>query len=388
MIAAITGDNTINAAEAATGFLISGTTSNIEDGQTATIKIVDGSNTVVDSFTATVTGNTWSVTVPSTDHLADGSYTVKADVSDLAGTAATEATQVITVDEAAPAAPTVALASDTGSNTSDGITSNGALTVTPAEAGGTIQYSIDGGTTWTGSFTAAEGANTVEVRQVDAAGNDGAAASLRFTLDTHAPSGSTVALASDTGSNTSDRITSNGALTVTPAEAGGALQYSINGGTTWTGSFTAAEGANTVQVRQVDAAGNNGAAASASFTLDTHAPAAPTVALASDTGGSSSDHITSNEGQRCDAGGGRRRTGAHQNAGIRSTAARPGPARSPAAEGANTVQVARSTRRAITALRRRVQLHARHACAGRRRLRWPVILAAPHELVTSPATAR
>ena len=69
---------------------------------------------------------------------------------------------------------------------------------------------------------------------------------------------STVALTSDTGSNTSDSITSNGALTVTPAEAGGA-QYSINGGTTWTGSFTAAGGANTVQVRQVDAAGNNGA---------------------------------------------------------------------------------------------------------------------------------
>ena len=132
------------------------------------------------------------------------------------------------------------------------------------------------------------------MRQVDAAGNNGAAASLSFTLDTHAPAAPTVALASDTGSSSSDHITSNGALTVTPAEAGGALQYSINGGTTWTSSFTAAEGANTVQVRQVDAAGNNGAAASLSFTLDTHAPAAlvAITAIADDTGASSSDFIT------------------------------------------------------------------------------------------------
>ena len=294
LIAAIAGDNTINAAEAATGFLISGTTSNVEDGQTATIQIVDGSNIMVDSFTATVTGNAWSVTVPSTDHLADGSYTVKADVSDLAGTAAIEATQVITVDEAAPAAPTVALASDTGSSGSDHITSNGLLTVTPAEAGGTIQYSTDGGINWTGSFAAVEGANAIKVRQVDAAGNNGAAASFSFTLDTTPPAAPTVALASDTGSSGSDHITSNGLLTVTPAEAGGTIQYSTDGGINWTGSFAAVEGANAIKVRQVDAAGNNGAAASFSFTLDTTPPAAPTVALASDTGSSGSDHITSN----------------------------------------------------------------------------------------------
>ena len=155
---------------------------------------------------------------------------------DAAGNNGAAASLSFTLDTHAPAAPTVALTSDTGSNTSDGITSNGALTVTPAEAGGALQYSINGGTTWTGSFTAAEGANTVQVRQVDAAGNNGAAASLSFTLDTHAPAAPTVALTSDTGSTTSDGITSNGALAVTPAEAGGALQYSING-TTWTGSF-------------------------------------------------------------------------------------------------------------------------------------------------------
>src|SRR5439155_1089383 len=102
----------------------------------------------------------------------------------------------------------------------------------------------------------AEGANTVQVRQVDAAGNNGTAASLSFTLDTQGPAAPAVVLASDTGSSGSDHITSNGSLTVTPAEAGGSIQYSIDSGLSWTSSFTAAEGANTVQVRQVDAAGN------------------------------------------------------------------------------------------------------------------------------------
>ena len=189
------------------------------------------------------------------------------------------------------------LAHDTalGGDNTDHITNNGTLTVTPAEAGGTIQYSIDGGTTWTGSFTAAEGVNTVEVRQVDAAGNLGTAATLSFTLDTQAPAAPTVVLAHDTGGgDNTNPITSNGTLTVTPAEAGGTIQYSTNGGATWTGSFTAVAGVNNVEVRQIDAAGNNGAAASFSFTLDTTAPAAPTVALANDTGSSSSDSITSN----------------------------------------------------------------------------------------------
>ena len=47
-----------------------------------------------------------------------------------------------------------------------------------------MQYSVDGGTTWTGSFTAVEGANTVEVRQTDVAGNVSAVGTLTFTLDT------------------------------------------------------------------------------------------------------------------------------------------------------------------------------------------------------------
>ncbi|MCB1440327.1 MAG: hypothetical protein KDJ63_11200, partial [Nitratireductor sp.] len=195
------------------------------------------------------------------------------------------------LDTLAPTAPGVALTNDTG-NVGDGITSDGSLTVTPAEGGGAIEYSIDGGTTWTSSFTAVEGSNTVDVRQVDAAGNNGAPASLTFTLDQTSPAAPIVALANDTGSDGGDGITSDGSLTVIAAEGGGTIEYSTDGGTTWTSSFTASEGANTVQVRQVDDAGNNGTPASLTFTLDTLAPAAPVVASFSTDSGVLGDGIT------------------------------------------------------------------------------------------------
>src|SRR4051812_9783094 len=63
------------------------------------------------------------------------------------------------------AAPTLSLTSDTGA--ADGITRNGAVTVSGAEADATIEYSLDGTSGWTSSFTAVEGDNTVYARQID-----------------------------------------------------------------------------------------------------------------------------------------------------------------------------------------------------------------------------
>ncbi len=53
----------------------------------------------------------------------------------------------------------------------------------------------------------------------------------------------------------------------------------------------AIEGANTIQVRQTDVAGNVSAPATLTFTLDT-AVAAPVIALDADTGSSGTDGIT------------------------------------------------------------------------------------------------
>ena len=97
----IAGDNVVNAAEASAGFGISGTAVGA-DGQIATIEIVDGSNTLKDSYAATVANGAWSinVTAAQAQALANGNYTVKADVADAAGNPAAEATQAITVAKA------------------------------------------------------------------------------------------------------------------------------------------------------------------------------------------------------------------------------------------------------------------------------------------------
>jgi VCBS repeat-containing protein len=98
------GNNVVNINAANSGFVIAGTSTDAENGQPVTVKIVDGSGHVVDTFTTTLTNNTWSVNVSSTEAklLHDGSYTVTADVSDSAGNPAPEATQAITVDETPP----------------------------------------------------------------------------------------------------------------------------------------------------------------------------------------------------------------------------------------------------------------------------------------------
>jgi hypothetical protein len=70
--------------EAKAGFAISGTTVGVENGQIVTVKIVNGSNMVLDSYTIADSGNPWSANVTSAQAtaLADGVSTVTADVLD------------------------------------------------------------------------------------------------------------------------------------------------------------------------------------------------------------------------------------------------------------------------------------------------------------------
>ena len=202
-------------------------------------------------------------------------------------------------DTTPPVAPTLALATNSGLAT-DTITNVGTVNVSGLETGATWKYSTDAGTTWiagTGtSFTlTGDGVKSVTVRQTDTAGNVGAnATTLAFTIDTTVAA-PTVALTTDTGTSDTDKITSNGALTVSGADGSATVEYSSNGTSGWSATApTAAVGSNTVYVRQTDVAGNVSAASAAlSFTLDTSA-AAPTVALAFDTGSSITDKITSN----------------------------------------------------------------------------------------------
>lgn len=86
-----------------------------------------------------------------------------------------------------PAAPDVMLAEDTGSSSNDLLTSVGDLTVNGVEIDASVEYSTDGGATWSASFSATEGLNSVLVRQTDAAGNVSDVTAFSFTLDTTPP---------------------------------------------------------------------------------------------------------------------------------------------------------------------------------------------------------
>ncbi|WP_232459321.1 beta strand repeat-containing protein, partial [Burkholderia ubonensis] len=220
----------------------------------------------------------------------DGTNTVLVRQIDVAGNASAASSCCFTLDTTAAAAPGVALAADSGSSAVDHVTNVGTLNVTGVQSGATVQYSVDGGAHWGTSFGAVEGVNNVQVRQVDVAGNASSATSFSFTLDTSAAAPG-VALTTDSGSSTFDHVTNVGTLNLTGVESGATVQYSVDGGAHWSTSFTAVEGTNNVQVRQVDVAGNTSPATSFSFTLDTSA-AAPGVALTTDSGSSASDHIT------------------------------------------------------------------------------------------------
>jgi hypothetical protein len=230
----------------------------------------------------------------------DGQKSVQVEQTDLAGNTSAATSLAFTLDTVA-AAPGIALALDSGSSSTDHITSSGVVNVSGLEAGASWQYSTDGGAHWvagTGASVtlAGDGAKTIQVRETDLAGNTSAATSLAFTLDTVAVAPG-VALALDSGSSSTDHITNSGVVNVSGLETGASWQYSTDGGAHWTaGSGTSVtlsgDGQKSVQVEQTDLAGNTSAATSLAFTLDTVA-AAPAVALALDSGSASTDHITS-----------------------------------------------------------------------------------------------
>ncbi len=272
-----------------------------DTGESATDKITsDGALTVSDkesdaTLSYIVDDGTASNTYDPTA-LADGTHTVKVFQTDTAGNISSTDSITFTLDRTTPDTPTLALTTDTGESATDKITSDGALTVTGKESGATLSYIVDGGEA-SGTYdpsALADGSHTVKVFQTDAAGNVSSTRSFTFTLDKTIAIPS-LALTSDTGKSATDKITSNGALTISGKENGATLSYIVDGGTASSTYDPSAlsNGIHTVQVIQTDAAGNV-STGNITFTLDRAKPATPTLALTTDTGKSATDKITSN----------------------------------------------------------------------------------------------
>lgn len=284
-----------------------------------------------------VSGLTWSYLDGRT--LTDGNYNYQVRVIDTAGNIGATASQIVTVDTTAPlASKTITIAGisdDTGLSSSDFVTRDTTLTVrgtlgAALAADERAQISLDGGVTWTTltvigtSWSYADGRTLTDgtwnytVRVVDLAGNVGQTATQNVVVDTTSPEAAKsitiTGISDDTGTSSSDFITSDTTLTVRGV-LGAALganefaQISTDNGATWVNVTLAADGLNwsyvdgrtltngttTWQVRVVDLAGNVGATGSQSAQIDTVNPAQVlTIAsISTDTGSSATDFITS-----------------------------------------------------------------------------------------------
>ncbi len=309
-------------------------TAALASNETAQISI-DGGTTWT---TLTVTGTTWRYNDSRT--LTYGNYLYQVRVIDAAGNVGATDSQNVVIDTTAPdpAVKTIAISAittDMGLITNDFVTSDTTLAVSGTlgatlSAGEFAQISLDGGVTWTtltvvgtswsyaDGHTLTDGTWNYTVRVVDLAGNVGQTATQNVVVDTTSPEAAKsitiTGISDDTGTSSSDFITSDTTLTVRGV-LGAALganefaQISTDNGATWVNVTVAADslnwsyvdgrtltnGTTTWQVRVVDLAGNVGATSSQSALIDTVNPAQVlTIAsISTDTGSSATDFITS-----------------------------------------------------------------------------------------------
>ncbi|MEY8772585.1 Ig-like domain-containing protein [Erwinia sp. ACCC 02193] len=313
-------DGLLNVAEAATTQTLSGNTGLVAAGQTVTVAIDGGA-----PLTATVNANgNWTLDLTSAQltALGSGTHTFAVTATDTAGNAST-ATLDFDALLALPQ-PTIGspLFTDDILNIAEAgtaITLAGTTGVTGANQG--VQLQIDvAGITYTGSVDAngnwavalpagalsalADGAHTVDVTVIDAAGNINTS-SLGFTAALTAPTPTLDVPFDDTWLNAAD-VAAGVALTGTTGLAGagqavtvtlGGVNYdaTVDADGNWTLPLSTAQlgaldqGLQNYTVVAADIGGNT-ATATGSFTVDT---SVPTIAITPFTGDGALDYLES-----------------------------------------------------------------------------------------------
>jgi len=262
-------------------------TGTAEAGASVTVTI-DGS--AAGTVTADGAG-TWTFT---TGTLAEGSHTVFATATDVAGNVSSgSATVSFTVDSTVPTAPVLTSPAD-----GERVNSFTPTMIGTVESGAEVLIYIDGGflTSVPGFATnggdwgiglpaLGEGAHTIYTIARDTAGNmSPPSATTGFVIDTIAPAapvltlpanGSITSVATPTVSGTAE-IGASVVVTIDGSVAGTVM---ADGSGNWVFTPSAlADGSHTVRARATDAAGNvSSDSATVSFTVDATAPAAPVV---------------------------------------------------------------------------------------------------------------
>lgn len=225
---------------------------------------------------------------------AQGSHTVLVTDTDAAGNTA-EVSVSFTLDTELTT-PTIAFGS--GSTAQDATSRSAALVFNGKDTDATRVYTLSKGHTVVSSGSdyaapTADGDYTLTVQDTDIAGNT-KSASLRFTLDTTAPSVPTLNLVENSGVS-GDAWTNNAALTVSDIGQGVTRSYTVrlNGEVVFVGAQynpPSANGDYVVLVEDTDTAGN-ASRAQISFTLDTSLTQT-TVSLEHDSGANTADLLT------------------------------------------------------------------------------------------------
>ncbi|RIY38620.1 Ig-like domain-containing protein, partial [Neopusillimonas maritima] len=301
----IAGDDVINAAEAEGDVTLTGTVGgDVQDGDTVTITV--GEN----SYEATVSGGTWSVSVPGSVLAENSTVSASVSTTDAAGNSTSASTsQGYTVDTEIDASITV---NDiTSDNVINAAESGGDVTVSGSvggdvQDGDTVTVTVNGQTyttqvadgAWSvdvaGTDLAADTTVDVSVTTTDAAGNSATAtAEHTYSVDTEVSA--TIAIDTIAGDDVINAAEAEANITVTGTVGGdvqdgdtvtvtvGANEYTVTvEDGAWSvsvpGSVLADNSNVSASVSTTDAAGNTAnASTSQGYTVDTEIDASITV---------------------------------------------------------------------------------------------------------------
>ncbi|MBZ6395095.1 MULTISPECIES: Ig-like domain-containing protein [Pantoea] len=305
-IGPVSGDNYLNQAEAGQDLTVSGTSTNLAEGQVVTVTLnnIDYSGTVA-------AGGGWTVTVPAADiaTLPDGEQALVVVSADVAGNPASSSTSLVVVasDQAQPTLSVNVVAGDdvinateaTGdvvvSGTSTQLAGGTAVTVTFND----VDYSttLDANGNWTVTVPAtafnglpADSTQTFSVRASDVAGNP-ATATHDVTVNTTLPVVTDIALSAGSSLNLAESlqdltITGNTAEGLPVAVTLNNVTYTTTAGTggNWSVTIPAADlqqladGSQTISVTVTDPAGN--VTTDTTTSLDVAFNTLPTISLA------------------------------------------------------------------------------------------------------------
>ena len=245
-ITSVAGDNIVNSAEAATAAIV-GSTSNVENGQTASLSITDGTTTI--AARVTVTNNAFSTEINLTTLADSTAISLTADLTDAVGNPASITITDIVKDTIAPSIAITSVAGDNTINATEATAVAIVGTTEGAENDQPVTIAItDGATTLetTTIITANAFSTTLDLTTLadstaislsadltDLAGNPASITIGDITKDTAVPSIASVVVSEDNVVNAADDLAAVAIVGVTEgAENDQPVAIAITDGTT------------------------------------------------------------------------------------------------------------------------------------------------------------